>query len=54
MGAQAAGGVHRSRGGHYDVYQGGQSFDDVIQAELEFLHRQAKKRFLVPYFLTFS
>jgi hypothetical protein len=35
--------VHRSRGGHYDVYQGDQSFDDVIQAELEFLHRHAKK-----------
>ena len=34
--------VHRSRGGHYDVYQGGQSFDDVIQVELEFLHRHAK------------
>jgi hypothetical protein len=43
MGAQAAGEVHRSRGGHYDVYQGDQSFDDVIQAELEFLHRHAKK-----------
>ena len=43
MGAQAAGEVHRSRGGHYDVYQGGQSFDDVIQVELEFLHRHAKK-----------
>ena len=43
MGAQVAGEVHRSRGGHYDVYQGGQSFDDVIQVELEFLHRHAKK-----------
>ena len=40
MGAQAAGEVHRSRGGHYDVYQGGQSFDDVIQVEL---HRHTKK-----------
>jgi hypothetical protein len=29
--------------GHYDVYQGGQSFDDVIHVELEFLHRHAKK-----------
>jgi hypothetical protein len=26
-----------------DVYQGGESFDDVIQVELEFLHRHAKK-----------
>jgi dienelactone hydrolase len=34
--------LHRSRGGHYDVYQGGQSFDDVVGVELEFLHRQAK------------
>src|SRR6478735_7137895 len=30
-------------GGHYDVYQGGESFNDVIQVELEFLHRHAKK-----------
>jgi hypothetical protein len=43
MGAQTAGKAHRSRGGHYDVYQGGQSFDDVIQVELEFLHRHTKK-----------
>ena len=43
MEAQAAGEVHRSHGGHYDVYQGGESFDDVIQVELEFLHRHAKK-----------
>jgi hypothetical protein len=43
MGAQATGEVHRSHGGHYDVYQGGESFDDVIQVELEFLHRHAKK-----------
>jgi pimeloyl-ACP methyl ester carboxylesterase len=34
--------VHRSRGGHYDVYQGGQSFDDVVAVELEFLRRHAK------------
>jgi hypothetical protein len=34
--------VHRSHGGHYDVYRG-ESFDDVIQVELEFLHRHAKK-----------
>ena len=43
MGSQATGEVHRSHGGHYDVYQGVQSFDDVIQIELEFLHRHAKK-----------
>jgi fermentation-respiration switch protein FrsA (DUF1100 family) len=34
--------LHRSRGGHYDVYQGGQSFDDVLQVEVEFLHQHAK------------
>ena len=34
--------LYRSRGGHYDVYQGGASFDDVIRVELEFLHRHAK------------
>jgi hypothetical protein len=43
MGAQATGEVHRSHGGHYDVYQGGESFDDVIQVELEFLHRHASE-----------
>ena len=43
MGAQATGEVHRSHGGHYDLYQGGESFNDVIQVELEFLHRHAKK-----------
>ena len=25
------------------LYQGGESFNDVIQVELEFLHRHAKK-----------
>ena len=34
--------LHRSRGGHYDVYQGGVSFDDVLRVEVEFLHRHAK------------
>jgi uncharacterized protein len=34
--------LYRSRGGHYDVYQGGLSFDDVLRVELEFLHRHAK------------
>jgi hypothetical protein len=33
--------LHRSSGGHYDVYQGGASFDDVLRAELDFLHRNA-------------
>jgi hypothetical protein len=32
----------RTAGGHYDVYEGGASFDDVIRVELEFLHRHAK------------
>jgi dipeptidyl aminopeptidase/acylaminoacyl peptidase len=34
--------LHRSRGGHYDVYKGGQSFGDVVAVELEFLRRHAK------------
>jgi dipeptidyl aminopeptidase/acylaminoacyl peptidase len=34
--------LHRSRGGHYDVYEGGESFDDVLLVELDFLHRHAK------------
>jgi uncharacterized protein len=34
--------LHRSRGGHYDVYAGGESFDDVVRVELDFLHRHAK------------
>jgi dienelactone hydrolase len=34
--------LYRSHGGHYDVYQGGESFDDVMRVELEFLHRHAK------------
>ncbi|MDX6336249.1 MAG: uncharacterized protein QOG05_3589 [Streptosporangiaceae bacterium] len=33
--------LHRSRGGHYDVYQGGKSFDDVLRVEVDFLHRHA-------------
>ena len=31
--------LYRSGGGHYDVYQGGKSFDDVLRVEVEFLHR---------------
>jgi pimeloyl-ACP methyl ester carboxylesterase len=34
--------LYRSRGGRYDVYQGGVSFDEVLRVELEFLHRHAK------------
>jgi pimeloyl-ACP methyl ester carboxylesterase len=32
----------RSRGDHYDVYEGGQDYDRVVNAELEFLHRHAQ------------
>lgn len=31
--------LYRSGGGHYDVYEGGRSFDDVLPVEVEFLHR---------------
>jgi uncharacterized protein len=34
--------VYRSRGDHYGVYQGGEDYDRVISAEVEFLHRQAR------------
>jgi hypothetical protein len=34
--------LHRSGGGHYDVYEGGESFDDVLNVEVEFLHRHAE------------
>jgi hypothetical protein len=43
MGAQATGEVHRSHGGPLRRLPRGESFDDVIQVELEFLHRHAKK-----------
>jgi hypothetical protein len=52
MGAQATGEVHRSHGGHYDVYQGGESFNDVIQVELEFstgTPRRPTERFVRPH-----
>jgi hypothetical protein len=49
MGAQASD-VHRSRGGHNDVYQWGpevrrrsRGSTTLIQVELEFLLRHAKK-----------
>jgi pimeloyl-ACP methyl ester carboxylesterase len=32
----------RSRGDHYDVYDGGEDYDRVIDAEVEFLHRHAQ------------
>lgn len=31
--------VYRSRGGHYDVYEGGKDHDAVLRTEVEFLHR---------------
>jgi hypothetical protein len=34
--------LYRSRGGQYDVYQGGVSFDEVLRVELKFLRRHAK------------
>jgi pimeloyl-ACP methyl ester carboxylesterase len=34
--------LFRSRGDHYDVYEGGQDYDRVINAEVEFLHRHAQ------------
>jgi dienelactone hydrolase len=33
--------LHRSRGGHYDVYEGGVDHDNVVRTEVEFLHRHA-------------
>ena len=33
----------QSRAATTTLYQGGESFNDVIQVELEFLHRHAKK-----------
>jgi pimeloyl-ACP methyl ester carboxylesterase len=34
--------LYRSGGGHYDVYQGGTSFDDVLRVEVEFLRRHSR------------
>ncbi|MDT7606071.1 MAG: uncharacterized protein QOG96_574 [Pseudonocardiales bacterium] len=31
--------LYRSRGGHYDVYEGGKDHDNVLRTEVEFLHR---------------
>jgi fermentation-respiration switch protein FrsA (DUF1100 family) len=33
--------LRRSKGGHYDVYEGGVAFDDVIEWEVDFLLRHA-------------
>jgi uncharacterized protein len=33
--------LRRSRGGHYDVYEGGQAFATVVEWEVEFLRRHA-------------
>jgi hypothetical protein len=34
--------LFRSVGGHYDVYEGGEGFADVLRTEVDFLHRHAK------------
>ncbi|MCU1752328.1 alpha/beta hydrolase [Pseudomonas sp. 6D_7.1_Bac1] len=34
--------LFRSAGGHYDVYEGGAGFADVLRAEVDFLHRHVK------------
>ena len=31
--------LFRSAGGHYDVYEGGAGFADVLRTQVEFLHR---------------
>ena len=33
--------LFRSKGGHYDVYEGGAAFADVLRVEVDFLHRHA-------------
>lgn len=33
--------LYRSRGGHYDVYEGGVDYDNVLRVEVEFLRRHA-------------
>jgi uncharacterized protein len=33
--------LYRSRGGHYDVYEGGADYDNVVRVEVEFLRRHA-------------
>jgi pimeloyl-ACP methyl ester carboxylesterase len=34
--------LYHSRGGHYDVYEGGKDHDRVLNIEVEFLHRHAQ------------
>lgn len=34
--------LHRSKGGHYDVYEGGAAFDETLRLEVEFLHRHGQ------------
>jgi dienelactone hydrolase len=34
--------LYHSRGGHYDVYEGGKDYDRVLTVEVEFLHRHAQ------------
>jgi fermentation-respiration switch protein FrsA (DUF1100 family) len=34
--------LFRSTGGHYDVYEGGAGFADVLRTEIDFLHRHAQ------------
>jgi hypothetical protein len=34
--------LFRSGGGHYDVYEAGASFAEVLRTEIDFLHRHAK------------
>ena len=34
--------LFRSAGGHYDVYEGGAAFADVLRTEVDFLHRHAR------------
>jgi hypothetical protein len=33
--------LYRIKGGHYDVYEGGAAFDEVLGVEVEFLSRHA-------------
>ena len=35
--------LYRSRGGHYDTYEGGEDYDNVLRLEVEFLHRHAQE-----------
>jgi dienelactone hydrolase len=36
--------LRRSRGGHFDVYEGGTAFDEAIEWEVEFLRRHSMPR----------